>query len=128
MTRYCEIRWRFTEMVMTDVIRHLDGIIDARRSNADGDSSYVAKLTKAGLDQILKKVAEECGETLIAAKNAQHDGDCGQLVRETADLWFHCLVMLAQAGCSGGDVLNELGRRFETSGIAEKAARRPSNG
>ena len=113
---------------MNDVIRHLDEVIDARRKSADAGSSYVARLSQAGMDQILKKVAEECGETLVAAKNAQHGGECGHLVRETADLWFHCLVMLAQAGCSGSDVLNELGRRFETSGIAEKAARRPSNG
>jgi phosphoribosyl-ATP pyrophosphohydrolase len=114
-------------MHMNDVIATLDAIIAQRRRNADPTSSYVAKLSCAGVDQILKKVAEECGETLIAAKNTQHGGESDALVRETADLWFHCLVMLAEAGLSGSDVLRELERRFDVSGIAEKAARMPHN-
>jgi phosphoribosyl-ATP pyrophosphohydrolase len=71
------------------------------------------------LDAILKKVGEEAAETLLAAKN----GDPEHLVRETADLWFHTLVMLAHQGLGPDAVLNELHRRFGTSGLAEKAAR-----
>lgn len=113
---------------MSDVLQRLDALIVERRQQPDRDSSYVAKLTQAGLDHILKKVAEECGETLVAAKNTEHGGERDALVRETADLWFHCMVMLAQTGASSADVLDELERRFGMSGIAEKAARLPSNG
>ena len=111
-----------------EVIQRLDAIIAERRRNADSVDSYVAKISRAGLDHILKKVAEECGETLVAAKNAQHGAEPAALIQETADLWFHCLVMLADAGVGGSDVLRELERRLGVSGIAEKAARVPSNG
>ena len=72
------------------------------------------------MDAILKKVGEEAAETIIAAKN----GDRGQIIHETADLWFHTLVMLSHQGLSSEDVLAELERRFGTSGIEEKAARK----
>ena len=76
-----------------------------------------------GLDAVLKKVAEESGETLIAAKEAQHGGELAAVVRETADLWFHSMVMLSVLGLRSGDVIAELEKRFGLSGIAEKAAR-----
>lgn len=107
---------------MNDILARLDAVI-AERSGADPESSYVAKLSHGGLDRILKKVAEECGETLLAAKNAERDGNREALVRETADLWFHCMVMLAALGGSSAEVGAELERRFGLSGIAEKAAR-----
>jgi phosphoribosyl-ATP pyrophosphohydrolase len=72
-----------------------------------------------GMDGILKKVGEEATETIIAAKN----GDKEHLVYETADLWFHTLVMLAHAGLKPQDILNELARREGLSGIVEKASR-----
>jgi phosphoribosyl-ATP pyrophosphohydrolase len=81
----------------------------------------VAKLLGAGEDAILKKIAEESAETLLASK----DGDKLQIVRETADLWFHCLVLLEWHGLSSDDVLAELERRENLSGIEEKAARAP---
>lgn len=89
------------------------------RKQATPESSYVAKLYSKGLDTILKKIGEEATETVIAAK----DGDKEQIVYEVADLWFHSLVLLAQQNLHPQDVLNELGRRFGLSGLAEKASR-----
>ena len=107
---------------MTDILSRLDEVIALRRS-ADPQSSYVARLCQDGIDRILRKVAEECGETLVAAKNAERDGDRAALVSETADLWFHCMVLLAALGGSSAEVAAELERRFGLSGITEKAAR-----
>jgi len=90
------------------------------RKQADPESSYVASLYNRGLDAILKKVGEEATETVIAAKN----GDTQQLVYETADLWFHTLVLLAHQGVGPEKVLQELERRFGLSGLDEKAARK----
>ncbi len=91
----------------------------AQRKDADPGSSYVAGLYHEGLDSILKKIGEESAETIIAAKS----GDKQQIVHETADLWFHCLVMLAQQNLEARQVLEELERRFGLSGLEEKAAR-----
>lgn len=101
------------------ILYELAATLEARR-HADPEQSYVARLYSKGLDAILKKVGEEAAETLIAAKN----GDPEPLIRETADLWFHSLVMLAHQGLGPDAVLNELQRRFGVSGLAEKAARR----
>ncbi len=104
---------------MTDlVLQQLAGILESRKG-ADPNSSYVAGLYAKGLDAILKKVGEEATETVLAAKNA----DPEQLVYETADLWFHTLVMLAHQGLGPEAVLAELQRRFGISGLEEKAAR-----
>lgn len=112
---------------MSDVLDTLDEVIRARCRSADGENSYVASLCQKGLDAILKKVAEESGETLIAAKEAQHGGELAAVVRETADLWFHSMVMLSVLGLRSGDVIAELEKRFGMSGIAEKAARHPGS-
>ena len=89
------------------------------RKDADPQTSYVARLYSKGMNSILKKVGEEAAETIIAAK----DGSKEDLIYETADLWFHTMVMLSQAGLSAQDVLDELARREGLSGIAEKASR-----
>ena len=104
---------------MSDVLNRLAELMEQRKT-ADPDSSYVAKLYAKGMDSILKKVGEEATETVIAAKG----GDQAQIVYETADLWFHCLVMLAKAGLKPQDVLDELARREGLSGLDEKAARK----
>lgn len=104
---------------MSDILDRLAETLEARK-HADPQSSYVAKLYAKGTDSILKKVGEEAVETIIAAKGGNRE----QLVYETADLWFHTLVMLANAGLHPNDVLNELARREGLSGIAEKAARK----
>lgn len=101
-----------------DILEQLAQVIEARK-DADPAESYVAGLYAKGLDHILKKVGEEAAETLVAAKN----GEPKQIIYETADLWFHTLVMLAQQGLGPEQVLTELARRFGLSGVAEKAAR-----
>ena len=103
---------------MNEVLQRLGNAV-ASRKDADPASSYVASLFAKGHDAILKKVAEESAEALLASK----DGDKLHLVRETADLWFHCLVMLAYHGLGPDDVLAELARREGTSGITEKVGR-----
>lgn len=105
-------------MIDPGVLQRLAATLEARKG-ADPASSYVAALFAKGNDAILKKVAEEAAETLLAAK----DGDKLHLVRETADLWFHTLVMLSFHGLGPDDVLAELRRREGISGIDEKAAR-----
>ncbi|QKT03184.1 phosphoribosyl-ATP diphosphatase [Ectothiorhodospiraceae bacterium 2226] len=103
---------------MDDVLARLAEVLEARKQ-ADPQASYVSGLYAKGLDAILKKVGEEATETVMAAK----DGDVDKIVCETADLWFHTLVLLAHQGVGPQDVLNELQRRFGLSGIDEKAAR-----
>jgi len=103
---------------MNDILNRLADLLEQRKS-ADAQTSYVANLYAKGMDSILKKVGEEATETIIAAKN----GDQQHLIYETADLWFHTLVMLAQAGLKPQDVLDELARREGLSGIAEKESR-----
>lgn len=107
---------------MSDVLKALGDVLEQRK-NADADSSYVAQLYHKGLNKILEKVGEECTETVIAAKDAEHSGDNQDLIYETADLWFHSMVMLAYRGVRPEAVLEELARRFDLSGLAEKAAR-----
>ena len=91
----------------------------ASRLSGDPATSYVASLAAKGQDAILKKVTEEAAETLLAAK----DGDKLHLIREIADLWFHCMVLLAWHGARPEEVLAELARREGTSGIEEKKSR-----
>lgn len=103
---------------MSDILTQLAAVLEARKNAAPG-SSYVAGLYAKGLDAILKKIGEEATETVLAAKQ----GDRRQIVHETADLWFHTLVLLAQQGLKPDDVLQELERRFGLSGLEEKAQR-----
>jgi phosphoribosyl-ATP pyrophosphohydrolase len=101
-----------------DILQRLTETLEARKQ-ASPESSYVAKLFSKGEDAILKKIGEEATEVILASKG----GDRTHLVYETADLWFHCMVLLAQHGLRAEDVLNELARREGLSGIAEKAGR-----
>ncbi|MBK9161853.1 MAG: phosphoribosyl-ATP diphosphatase [Nitrosomonadales bacterium] len=102
-----------------EILQKLTETLEARKGAAP-ESSYVAKLYAKGDDAVLKKVIEEAGEVLLAAK----DGDKQHLVYEVADLWFHTLVLLAHNGLSVADVLNELARREGVSGITEKESRK----
>src|SRR3989337_1142074 len=102
-----------------DILQRLTETLEARKQ-ASPESSYVAKLFSKGEDAILKKIGEEATEVILAAKG----GDKTHLVYETADLWFHCMVLLAQHGLSAEDVLNELARREGLSGVAEKESRK----
>ncbi len=103
---------------MSDVLQQLAEVLEQRKQEA-ADKSYVASLYAKGLDHILKKIGEEATETVIAAK----DGNKKQIINETADLWFHTMVMLADQGLGPDDVLTELKRRFNLSGLEEKAQR-----
>ena len=106
---------------MENILQQLTQVLEERKG-ADPDSSYVANLYDKGLDSILKKIGEEATETVMAAK----DGDTDKIIYETADLWFHCMVLLSNQGLSSNDVLKELGRRFGLSGLEEKANRSKS--
>jgi len=106
-----------------DVLARLAAVIETRRGG-DPEVSYVARLLVRGEDAILKKIGEEATETVLAAKDAGVGGSKERIVAETADLWFHCLVMLAHYGLGPQQVLAELQRRAGTSGLEERAARR----
>tara|TARA_B110000211_G_C13761197_1_gene413245 strand:- start:24 stop:341 length:318 start_codon:yes stop_codon:yes gene_type:complete len=96
------------------------------RKNASPDSSYVAKLHSRGLDKILEKVGEESFEAVIAAKDAGFESTAetrNEVIKETADLWFHTLVMLSHLDISATELLAELEGRLGTSGLVEKASR-----
>ena len=102
-----------------DILQRLTETLAARKQ-ASPESSYVAKLFSKGEDAILRKIGEEATEVILASK----ESDKTHLVYETADLWFHCMVLLAQHGLSADDVLQELARREGLSGIAEKESRK----
>jgi phosphoribosyl-ATP pyrophosphohydrolase len=101
------------------ILGQLADVIDSRRGG-DPDASYVARLFSRGDDAILKKIGEEATEAVMAAK----DGARERIIAETADLWFHCMIMLSHYGLRPEDVLEELQRRAGTSGIEEKALRK----
>lgn len=103
---------------MSDILNKLTKVLQARK-NADPQSSYVASLYKAGTDKILKKLGEEATETIIAGKGGKHD----EIIYETADLWFHSLILLAHNDIDPDTILKELERRFGLSGIEEKESR-----
>ena len=103
---------------MQDILDRLARTVEERRG-APPDSSYVASLYHAGLDKILKKIGEEAAETIIAAKGGRRE----EVIYETADLWFHAVVMLKFLEIEPGEVLAELERRFGRSGLTEKATR-----
>ncbi|PXF32973.1 phosphoribosyl-ATP pyrophosphatase [Pokkaliibacter plantistimulans] len=107
---------------MNDILKQLDEVLEARKG-VPADQSYVSSLHHKGLNKILEKVGEEATETIIAAKDAKLSGDTAEVVYETADLWFHSLVMLSHLGVSSDAVLQELARRFNLSGLTEKAQR-----
>lgn len=111
---------------MSDILARVAATIESRKPAAGGDpaTSYVAKLFSKGDDAILKKIGEEATETVMAAKDARVSGDASKVLYETADLWFHSMVLLAQFGLSPQQVIDELARREGLSGIEEKAARK----
>ncbi|GAA5235974.1 phosphoribosyl-ATP diphosphatase [Verticiella sediminum] len=107
-----------------DILERIADTLATRNPARGGDpsTSYVAKLLAKGPDAFLKKIGEEATEVVLAAKDADPD----KILYETADLWFHCLVMLEHYGLRPRQVIDELARREGLSGLAEKAARPPS--
>lgn len=108
---------------MNDVLAALSKILEERKASGDAQSSYVAQLHDKGLNKILEKVGEEATETIIAAKDVANGENNTLVIDETADLWFHSMVMLSHLDIDTQEVLDELGRRFGLSGIEEKASR-----
>ena len=106
-------------MKTNEILDRIAASIEERKKS-DPQKSYVASLFAKGDDAMLKKIGEEATETVLAAKS----GDRLHLVRETADLWFHSMVLLARHGLGPGDVLGELHRREGIPGLDEKAARK----
>ena len=104
------------------VLSQLTEVLQARKQ-ANIEDSYVASLHAQGLNKILEKVGEEAIETILAARDAEQNGNNEKVIYETADLWFHSLVMLSHLGENAESVLAELARRFELSGLEEKAQR-----
>lgn len=109
---------------MSEVLAALDAVLKERKASGDPASSYVAQLHHKGLNKILEKVGEESTEAILAAKDAEQSGNVDSLVAETADLWFHSMVMLSHLGTDSQAVMNELARRFDLSGLEEKASRK----
>ncbi len=109
---------------MSTILDQLDQRLADRR-HGDADTSYVAGLHQRGLNKILEKVGEEAVETILAARDAEHGDESARqaLISETADLWFHSLVMLSHLGLDHHTVLEELARRQGISGLVEKASR-----
>ncbi|GEN28695.1 phosphoribosyl-ATP pyrophosphatase [Halovibrio variabilis] len=110
----------------THVLDTLNEVLKQRRHSA-AENSYVASLHHKGLNKILEKIGEEATETVLAAKDAEHGGEAQRqaVICETADLWFHSLVMLSHLGMDHQSVLDELAKRVGISGHEEKAARKP---
>lgn len=113
---------------MSDVLQQLDIVLEQRKA-ASSEESYVASLHKNGLNKILEKVGEEAVECILAVRDFQQD--CNNetrvsLIKETADLWFHSLVMLSHLELGSDDVLKELEHRFDLSGLTEKQNRKKS--
>lgn len=109
-----------------DALARLAAVLESRKpaNGGDPEQSYVSRLLHKGPDAFLKKIGEEATEVVMAAKDAEHGGDRGQIVYEVADLWFHSMVALAHFGLSPLDVVAELQRREGTSGLEEKALRK----
>ena len=102
-----------------DTLKQLGAILESRKT-ADPETSYVASLYAKGLESILKKIGEEATEVIIAANSGQKKA----IIHETADLWFHTMVMLSHKGLDISDILSELESRFNQSGLEEKANRK----
>lgn len=110
-----------------DTLAQLTAVLESRKGG-DPEASYVSRLFHKGDDAILKKIGEEATETVMAAKDARAAGMTAEtkqkVVNETADLWFHCMVLLSHMGLSAADVTDELTRRVGLSGLEEKAMRK----
>ena len=111
-------------LIMSDVLTELAAILEQRKKSSSSDS-YVASLHEKGLNKILEKIGEEATETILAAKDfgEQREKDPKAVINETADLWFHTMVMLSHLDLTPQQVLDELKERFKISGLAEKASR-----
>jgi phosphoribosyl-ATP pyrophosphohydrolase len=113
-----------------DTLARLAAVIESRKpaNGGDAEKSYVSRLLHKGPDAYLKKIGEEATEVVLACKDVQREpGNAAlrpKIVAEVADLWFHCMIALADNGLTPQDVTEELARREGLSGIEEKALRK----
>ena len=105
-----------------DIILEISAILEKRKGSL-ADSSYTKSLFDKGLAEILSKVSEESNE-LIEAAESNDENKKKKLIHETADLWFHTMVLLSYEDISAKEILDELEKRFGTSGLDEKASRK----
>jgi phosphoribosyl-ATP pyrophosphohydrolase/phosphoribosyl-AMP cyclohydrolase len=96
-----------TDTAWGGITRRLYEMVGDRITHPRPDS-YVSKLTKSGIDRMLKKVVEEAGEVMLAGKN----GDREEIIYEMADLWFHTFIILGHFAIPPEDIYQELGKRF----------------
>ena len=117
---FSTVLWQDQEGMPTnaDILEEVYRIVQQRRSQS-ADQSYVASLFAKGLDKILGKIGEEATETAVAGKG----GNPKEVVSETADLFFHVLVLLGYYDLPPQRIYAELRRRFGVSGLTEKASR-----
>ncbi|MDC0028625.1 phosphoribosyl-ATP diphosphatase [Gammaproteobacteria bacterium] len=109
-------------MIKKDIILEISAILE-KRKDSSAEYSYTKSLFDKGLAEILSKVSEESNELLEAAES-DDENKKKKLIHETADLWFHTMVLLSYEGINAEEVLNELKKRFNTSGLDEKASRK----
>jgi len=102
-----------------DILQAIYQVILERKANPS-ECSYTATLMTKGIDKILKKVGEEAAELIIAGKGGVRQ----EIVYETADLFFHTLVLLGFYDIEIEEIFVELRRRFGVSGVDEKSSRR----
>ena len=101
-----------------NTLEELFSVLMERKKNMQ-DESYVALLYKKGENSILKKIGEEASEVIIAAKEPEKEN----IIHEMADLWFHCMVLMAQKGIALDEIADEFRKRMGVSGLEEKASR-----
>lgn len=107
------------------ILADLMSVIEDRKANPPA-RSYTTSLFAAGVDKIGAKILEEAEEVVEAAREADNDVGRTHLTNEAADLLYHLFVMMGYRGITIDEVSAELARRFGTSGLDEKAARRAS--
>ncbi|MBR1375475.1 MAG: bifunctional phosphoribosyl-AMP cyclohydrolase/phosphoribosyl-ATP diphosphatase HisIE [Cardiobacteriaceae bacterium] len=101
------------------VLHKLEKIIAIRKKLGDTEKSYTAKLLGENIDKLLKKIGEEATETVIAACH----GEKSEIIYESCDLLYHLMVLWSRENISLAEIENELARRFQMSGLEEKASR-----
>lgn len=100
------------------ILAELEKTIQSRKMG-NPTTSYTAMLLQGNEDDLLKKIIEEAGESVLAAKSRDKVG----LTNELADLWFHCLVVMTRYNLPLSDVFQTLKERQKMSGLEEKNSR-----
>ena len=105
-----------------DILSRIDDILEIRKRSSAG-KSYTKGLFDKGINEILSKIQEE-SEELIQAAASNNSDNRNKIIYETADLWFHVMVLLSNEDIKSKEILQELEKRFGLSGLDEKASRK----